>query len=421
MRRCVRCSVAVLTVLLAVGIAACGKASTAGSSGSSGSSGGVKAASTGPLPSSGCGSFRAGTLLDPDGVVAGLPRVYRTNYAGYVLKTVKSAWADWKPKHKPPYTIGIQWAAVNTTWQAEVTARLKAELAKLPNVGHVILETTGNNSDVSQGLQLFNSLLNRGVDLIVTEPLIGASYIGAVARARQRGVPVITALGPVDDPGAVNIDYNGYIASAETMARAAQMIGGKGNVLYGAGIAGVGPDVQALRGYKAAVANCPGLTTLGTIYSGYVASVAKSETLKFLATHPQPVNLVFTAAPFVPGMLQAFQQTGRPIPPAVDLGATKGLLGYWNQHKATYHAIGVGITAPSYAEAIVNVAEGLLAGRGPRVNNFVTRAPVINDGNLAQWVQPGWSLDTPGQPDGPPDSFMPKTYIDGLFTRPASG
>ena len=403
-----------LLAVASLALAAC-----AGTSSGGASSSGVKAASTGPLPTSGCGSYPAGRTLDPQGVIARLPAQYRKAYAGYVPKTVKSPWSTWKPKGPGPYTIGVQWNAITTPFQADMTKRLKAGLEKLPNVGKVILQTTGNNQDVGQGIQIFNSMLNRGVDMIITEPLQGDAYIESVKRARERGVPVITALGPVSDPGAINVDYNAYVAGAETVARAAKMIGGKGNVLYGAGIAGTGPDIYGEQGYDAAAKSCPGLKKLGTVYSGFVSSLAKGETLKFLATHPQKIDLVFTTGPFVDGIMQALKQSGRPMPPVIDNGGTRGALGYWRQNEGKYHAIGAGVTSPGYSTAIIRITQRLLAGAGPKVNNFVTLAPLITDDNLDQWSSKSWTLTTPGQPDGPNlDTFMSEKYIDGLFTTP---
>ena len=35
--------------------------------------------------------------------------------------------------------------------------------------------------------------------------------------------------------------------------------------------------------------------------------------------------------------MQAFKQTGRPMPIVPDSGLSKGSLGYWNQNQAEYH------------------------------------------------------------------------------------
>jgi ribose transport system substrate-binding protein len=420
MRTRVRWLGVLIALGMSVGIAACG-----GSGGSSSGGGtptassAVLAASTNPLPSSGCGSLPPAKTLDPDGAVATLPKSYQPAYAGYEPQTFKSAWADWKPDHAPPYKIGIQWNALTTPFQADMTQRLKAGIEKLPGVGDVILTTTGNNIDVGQGLQAFGSMLNQGVDLIVTEPLTGGAYIPSVKRAQKAGVPVVSVLGPIDDPAAVNVDYNAYTASAESFARVAQMIGGKGTYLYGGGIAGTGPDVNGQKGVEAAVSRCPGIKKAGEIYSGFISSVAKGETLKFLATHPQKVDMIYTTGPFVPGIMQAFQQTGRPIPPAIDNGGTKGMLGYWEDNRS-YPAIGVGVSAPGYASAVVDVVGHMLKGEGPKVSNIVTIAPSITASNLDDWAEPGWTLQTPGQPDGPPNSLMTPEYVAGLMNVPAS-
>lgn len=407
----------ILFLLLACALAASG----CGSSGSS-SSGfvpNVKPVSTGPLPKSGCGSLPpASKPNDPDGVVAGLPKDHQVQYSDYPEPTLKSAWSGWKPPHPPPYKVGIVWGAITTETQADIYGRLQKQLKASPLIGSVTAKTTGNNLDVGAELQLMRSMLDQGVDLIVIEPFTGDSFLPLMKDAQSKQVPVVTSLGTIDHPAALNLDFNGYTTAADSTARAAMMIGGKGNVLFGTGLGNITPDVQAKKGFEAAMSRCPNMKVAGSILTGFVNSVAKGETLKFLGTHPEPVNLVFATGPFAGGVMQGFDQGDRPMPPVVDIGGTRGAFGYWNKTPG-YEMVGEGVPAVGYADGLASVAIRTLQGQSPKLNNLVAPPVLVTRANLKDWVEPGWDVNTPGQPVGPPGQFFGESYINAFFDKPA--
>jgi ABC-type sugar transport system substrate-binding protein len=409
---------ALLVAAIALFVVACGGGSGSGASGSG--SGSATAASAAALPKTGCGSVPPAKTADPDGVVAKLPPEQRAAYPGYAPAALKSAWANWKPTHAPPYKIGIVWGPVVNTYQTDMVRDMQAGLKKSSIIGDVTVRTTGSETDIGQELQAASSLLTSGVDVLIIQPLLGDSFIRLAQRARAQGVPIVTALGPINDPGALNLDYNAYLGSAEATARVARALGGKGSVLYGVGIPSTGVDVYSAEGFNAALKQCPGMKLLGKIYSGFVSSVAKGETVKFLATHPQKVNMVFASGPFVPGMMQAFQSTGRPVPPAVDMGGTKGAMGYWRQNKGAYQGLAMGVPSTGYANAVVSTTLRTLEGQGPLTNDLVTKAVLVTDDNLDAWSDPAWTLQTIGQPDGPAGAFFPESYLNGFFTSGAT-
>ena len=119
------------------------------------------------------------------------------------------------------------------------------------------------------------------------------------------------------------------------------------------------------------------------------------------------------------GVLQAFKQVGRPIPPAAEVGLDKGFLGYWQQNQSTYHASSASLPPVPGARALAEVSARMLDGQGVKLNTLVALEPVVNDASLADWAEPGWSLTTPGTVSGEPDSFMPSSFIDGFFAKPA--
>jgi ribose transport system substrate-binding protein len=407
-------------------VAACGGGSSSSSSGSSGGGGKIPAfAQSWKPPASGCGSFPAKQPADPDGVIAGLDAAHKQALGGYAdfpqstVKVLKSAWANWKPSHPGPYTIAVSWAQLVSDFQVQVVNSIKKDFGQDKNVKQLIIKTTGSNIDIGQQLQQYNQLVQSHPDLIILETPSQDSFDGPVQRAKAAGIPTVTLLSPVPVDGAVNVDGNNYLDAAQTMSYVTRVMGGKGNVLEVRALAGAAVDNQTNQGWDNAIKSCPGMKVGGEIYGAFSESGAKSEALKYLATHPQKIDGVTALAGESVGTLQAFKQTGRPVPPFAEVGMDKGFLGYWRQNQDTYHASSTSLPPVPAARALHEVAMRMLAGQGVKLNTLVAENPVVTDANLADWSDPSWTLATPGTVSGDPQSFMPSSFLNGFFNKPA--
>jgi ribose transport system substrate-binding protein len=219
--------------------------------------------------------------------------------------------------------------------------------------------------------------------------------------------------------GAVNVDGNNYLGPAEGASYVAKVMGGKGNVLLVRALAIAAVDAQVGIAWKRALTSCPGIKIGGQAFGAFSESQAKSETLKYLSTHPQKIDSVAALAGEAVGVVQAFKQVGRPVPPRAEVGMDKGFLGYWRANQGTYHAASTSLPPVPAARAVAEVAGRMLAGQGVKLNTLVAEEPVINDANLAEWVNPSWTLATPGTVPGATESFMPSSFIDGFFNHGA--
>jgi ribose transport system substrate-binding protein len=184
-------------------------------------------------------------------------------------------------------------------------------------------------------------------------------------------------------------------------------------------LAGAAVDNQTNEGWDAVVRSCPGMKVGGELYGAFSESGAKSEMLKYLATHPQKIDAVTTLAGESVGTLQALKQTGRSIPPFAEVGMDKGFLGYWQQNQSTYHASSTSLPPVPAARALHEISMRMLAGQGVKLNTLVAENPVITDANLSDWADPSWTLNTPGTVSGDPQSFMPSSFINDFFNHPA--
>jgi len=426
MRRVVMAATA---AAMCVAVAGCGNSGGGGSTSDSGGGGGdakipAFAANFTP-PKSGCGSYPVKMPADPDGVIAALNPDHQralggyADYKGSTVQVLKSRWADWKPSHPGPYKVAVSWGQLVSDFQIQIVDNLKKELSSYDSIGDVEVRTTGSNLDIAQQLQQYNSLVQTKPDVIILESPSPDSFNDAIQKAAGQGIPTVTLLSPVPVDGAVNVDGNNYLSAAEGASYLTKILGGKGNVLLVRALAVAGVDSQLATAWKNAFASCPDMKVAGEVYGGFSEAGAKSETQKFLATHPTKIDGLAVMPGEAVGALQAFQQVGRPIPPAAEVGMDKGFLGYWQQNQATYHASSTSMPPVPAARAVAEITARMLAGQGVKLNTLVAEEPVVNDANLSDWAEPSWTLTTPGTVSGKPDSFMPSPFLDDFFTNPA--
>jgi ribose transport system substrate-binding protein len=403
---------ALVAAVAALGLAACG-----GSSGGGGASGSDVALKE---PASGCGSVPLPAVKDPDGVVAQLPAEQKAAFEGYPYTVHKSMWSNWKPTGPGPYDVGVVWGPSTAGFQVEMGNALQERLKSSPVVRSVDFRPMGDDVNIPIALANFNSFIAKGVDLIIAEPLLGPTFIPVAKKAAAAGIPVVTVQTSIDTPEVVNVSPNLSLAYAQSTARLLRIIGGKGNVLALRGIPGAPPDVEADAVWKRVLAQCPGVKRVGDVYGNFIDVNAKSETLKYLATHPKKIDGVIQAGTMTGGIMSAFQQSGRPMPVVDDVGPMKASTGYWLNHRGTYHGVGMAFGPKSMGSAGANVALRILEGQGPKLSNIIARMQILTEKNVDEWGDKSWTLTTPGQPEGPPNWFFTDDYIDPFFNRPAT-
>jgi ribose transport system substrate-binding protein len=405
-------------LLAATGCGSSSKSTTAAlaSAGSSSDTTGTGQASTAAAGS--CGAIPTLMPADPDGVLSKFSKSVQASYNLLPQPVYKSAWADWKPTHSGPYTIYFSPGNVSTPFiQGMLT-----EFNKLRAGSNVIskIETQDSNNSVQTQIQQIQQAIRQKVDLIVALPLSPAADAPVLEAAGKAGIPVIAPLNSAGSKYVVGINGNVTLEGAYLTRQLASILGDKGSVLEMQGIPGVQSSDLLLKGAGDVLKNCPNISVAGSPVGQFTPSVAKAQTLEFLTAHPQTVNGAIQVGGMATGIMQAFIQTGRTVPTIADSGATPGALAYWNEHKGTYKGVALGLPPAQLADATWRVALGLLAGRGIKISDLSETPLIITDANLSQWVQPGWSLNTPlAYAPGPPNVFYPASYLNQFFSKPA--
>lgn len=405
--------------LAAIGVTACGSSQ----GGSTGTSDPVHKsnATAFTVPGGGCGSFTA--PLPAGATIAQFTPQQKHNIAGYTaysgstLKVVQSAWRKWKPKHTGKFTVGISWGQLIGGFNTQVINAITATLKRDPEIGRVIVKTTGDNLNIAEQLSDYQSLVQNKPDIILLQTVSPGSFIAPVNRAAAAGIPTVTESSTIPGANAVNVDGNTYYAGAQAASFVAQELHGTGNILKVGALAGSSVDLSVSAGIAAVYKHCPGLKQVGEVWGGFSTTLAKSQTLQFIATHPGTINAALEVAGMAPGVMQAFQQSGRPMPVVPDIGLEKGSMAYW-YHTPAYKDVGVSLPPTPLGAAVAEVAARMLAGQGVKYNAIIGAEPLVDDTTLSKWVHPAWTLDTPGYIPGARSTFLPPAFVASFFTDP---
>lgn len=397
-----------LTLVLGGALAACGSSSSSTSAAASTASAGKTPSCVPAVPSS--------LPNDPDGVAATLTGAAKAAMGGYPGTVYASPWANFKPKAGPPWVIGLSNNEGNLNAQ-DVLKGLQEEAALNPGLVKKIITTTPPTpNDVPTQIQQMRSLIQQGVNLIVSTLGSPTALNAVINQAAAADIPVISLLGQSTDKNAVNLQPNpiqlGYYGAKGLLT---SMGTAKGNVLIVDGIPGLSIDTDILKGAQQVFKAC-GVHVVGQVTGDFDPTTAKTQVLTFLSAHPGTINGVFQVSDMAPGIFSAFQQVGRTVPPVDDIGAPAASLVYWQDHeKSGYQGSGVAIPAIKDGTYSMAVALAMLEGDGVKITDVPYAPPVITTANLSQWIEPGWTASTNALGDGPPSAVpitaLLKTYF----------
>jgi len=370
-----------------------------------------------------CGQDVVYKVKDPDGVFKTLPKNIQARYGPWPYQVRKTLWESFEGKPKP-WKIGLITFPVGSPWLADLIKQVGVEFNKAKAKGLVegtlqkYIQPSYATATPEQQISAIQQMVRNGVDGILLLPLAGPPLVPAIEAAAKAGVPVVTLDNVIDEAKSV---VNVWSQNNSPAAAGVAGLVKKGNILVVRGIAGV-PVEQAFQ--DAAVADikaCPGLKVVGTIWGKWTNASAKAETLKWLAAHPSTqVDGVIQNGIMMAGIIQAFQQAGRPVPPVSGGGCQGGELSWWLKNKATYKSVATCFNGFQTAWSEFRLLLRILDGRGLRVRDIHIPVPVVTNANLHVFATPGKPLSWPGEPRGPIDGWASNKVLDGYFKQPGT-
>lgn len=366
-----------------------------------------------------CGSVPVIAPDDPDGALAALPVELQASYNGFPQPILASPWADWAPEGDGPWDVAILWQPTMNTFTTNVHDGLMEALEASGNVNVIADLAPKDPTDVPGQLQQFNQAVAQEPDLIILMPLAAEPFIEPVETAAAAGIPTVTPWLPVPTSGAIGISQNDWLAAANIAANVATSIDGVGTALMVHGIPGISSDNNAFAAFNTVLDLCPQIEQAGEVTGNFSTAAAQGAVIQFLSTHPGDVDAVFQAGVMTPGIIQAFEQLGRPIPAIADLGSTQGSIAYAHENQDTYQEFGGSVPDFEIGRVAAEVALRTLAGDGPKLTPILTELKSIDNTNLDQVYQDGWTVNSSGDAWFPDDTFMEPEVIDQFFTGTA--
>jgi ABC-type sugar transport system substrate-binding protein len=177
---------------------------------------------------------------------------------------------------------------------------------------------------------------------------------------------------------------------------------------------GTANTVAQETGFKNAVSAHPDITVAGSLFGMWTGSVAKTEVLKFLATHPGPVDAVFSTGNMGVGVGQAFEQSGRPIPIITEVTNLCSLLAYWKEKDLTANTF-VQDGGPMAYSAFIPALH-MMAGQKPKVNTLFMPLPTITAENFDDYYDPSMTVQSTCFANGKDLHLVPDSYWEQFFT-----
>jgi ribose transport system substrate-binding protein len=276
------------------------------------------------------------------------------------------------------------------------------------------LVMTDSNNNVSVQLSQMNNLVQQGCDVIFAYPGSATGLCSAVKNAYAKGILVVSYGTEASCPHMISVDVNEYRMAYLAAEDLAKRLDGKGNVVLVNAIKGVPAAESERQGALDAFAKSPGITVKGEIYGDWTSSVAKSEMLKYLSTHPEKIDGVWQAGLMSAAVDQALEQAGRTGVKIEAFSGTCSGLALW--HKNGGENFSFLQAGEPFAYMSMQAAQRVLAGAKPVSNVLLFDEPLITEDSLDEWYQPGMTENSNCYPNAPEKYRVDPADLDPLFT-----
>jgi ribose transport system substrate-binding protein len=351
--------------------------------------------------------------------VSFIPDAQRSLYDDFsIVKVTKDPLADYKPPTGPlKYCLAESYTkqVFRVGPPLGSVGMLKALVDQLHKQGKATgpLVMTDSNNNVSVQLSQMNNLVQQGCQVIFTYPGTATGLCSAVANAYKKGALVVSYGTEASCPNMISVDVNQYRMAYLAAENLASRLGGKGNVVLVNAIKGV-PAAEAERqGALDAFDKHPDIKVTGEIYGDWTPSIAKSEMLSYLATHPEKIDGVWQAGLMSASVNQALEQAGRKDVKVEAFSATCSGLALW--HKNGGDNFSFLQAGEPFAYMAMEAAQRVLAGAKPVANVLLFDMPLITKDNLDEWYQPGMTENSTCYPNAPEKYRVKGEALDPLL------
>ena len=317
-------------------------------------------------------------------------------------------------KKEPPYKLATITQGPINGWGTIFDLTIKKALADSGKVDMDNLLYAAWNGKNENQTKAMDDAIAAKVDGIILTSLSRAGLSASVERATAAGIPVVTCMAGVESPKYTaevsrNIPAMGY----ESMKSLIDKLGGRGKVVLLHGIAGVDAAEFWKLGAQAALAEAPGIEVVSEQYGNWSTADATNVMRTVVAQQPEIAGIWVGGLEMGPGVVSAFQEAGRDLPPMAGTNPTNGFLKLAKDNNIDFFAAPF---PPGAAKECADVMLSLLAGEPIQkftdVKDGMEGTAPYGTAELDKWFVPGLNDDFIG-----PLVFDEKFYADNGFAR----
>lgn len=270
------------------------------------------------------------------------------------------------------------------------------------------------NGETENQTKAMDDAIAADVDGIILTSLSRAGLSASVERATAAGIPVVTCMAGVESPEYTaevsrNIPSMGY----SSMKALIEKLGGSGKVVLLHGIAGVDAAEFWKLGAEAALAEAPDIEVVSEQYGNWSTADATDVMRTVVTQQPEIDGIWVGGLEMGPGVVNAFQEAGRDLPPLAGTNPTNGFLRLAQENSLDFDAAPF---PPGAAKECVDVMIDLLEGQPIQkfvdVKDSVEGTTPYGTSDLETWFVPGLNDDFIG-----PLIYDEQYYADNGFSR----
>lgn len=220
------------------------------------------------------------------------------------------------------------------TWRKIARAEMEEEASKCPNIEEILY--TDGEGDPQKSQADINSLVAKGVNVLIVFPDAGPVLLPALKKAYDAGVTVIPYNGYVG--GKAGTDYTEFVGQDQEGVGAAwgawisKAVGDEGEIAYLGGVPGNPTSEAFFRGVMSEVSKHPKMTMLEgkPIDTNWDPAQEQRVVSGLLAQHPHIAGLVGDYGVSAIGAVRAFQNANLSMVPMAQVD-TNGLSCLWKE------------------------------------------------------------------------------------------
>ena len=181
--------------------------------------------------------------------------------------------------------VYLSMSYIGNDWQAESANMARAMTLSSKYKDKVDFEVQVAGPNAQKQIQQINAMVQAGAKAIIIYPISPTALNQVVKNACDKGVAIFTYDAEITEPCAHNVHIDQTEAGTKAAQWLADKLGGKGNIVYSAGVPGTSTDTQRTAASLKVFEKYPDIHIISTAVGMWSQAVTRQEMSKILATH----------------------------------------------------------------------------------------------------------------------------------------